>query len=174
MPGWQLFIFFVGCSGSEKDFCWHSPAMLKYLHQAEVHQLSAACRCMALSLAAHNIRVNGIGPGSIMTDVLTAVASDKSAMNRWVHHRACWHILALQADINQLLATWSAFVYALPVSAVAPDLRKPLQSSFDRSMKHCLSTKLLELCTFTSPGMALDHEEVRIHGHSEACQHFLL
>jgi len=39
-------------------------------------------RCMALSLAPHNIRVNGIGPGSIMTDVLSAVASDKSAMNR--------------------------------------------------------------------------------------------
>ncbi|KAK9866785.1 hypothetical protein WJX84_005511 [Apatococcus fuscideae] len=39
-------------------------------------------RCMALSLAAHNIRVNGIGPGSIMTEVLAAVASDKSAMNR--------------------------------------------------------------------------------------------
>ena len=41
-----------------------------------------ACRCMALSLAPHNVRVNGIGPGSIMTDVLAAVANDKAAMNK--------------------------------------------------------------------------------------------
>ena len=37
---------------------------------------------MALSLAPHNIRVNAIGPGSIMTPVLAAVASDRAAMNR--------------------------------------------------------------------------------------------
>ncbi len=30
-------------------------------------------RCMALALAPHNIRVNGVGPGSIMTDVLQQV-----------------------------------------------------------------------------------------------------
>lgn len=40
------------------------------------------CRCMAVSLAPHNIRVNAIGPGSIMTEVLQQVASDKAAMNR--------------------------------------------------------------------------------------------
>ncbi|KAK9840813.1 hypothetical protein WJX81_006730 [Elliptochloris bilobata] len=39
-------------------------------------------RCMALSLAPHNIRVNAIGPGSIMTPVLAAVANDRAAMNR--------------------------------------------------------------------------------------------
>jgi len=39
-------------------------------------------RNMALSLAPHNIRVNAIGPGSIMTPVLAAVASDRAAMNR--------------------------------------------------------------------------------------------
>uniref|UniRef100_A0A061R3V6 Glucose 1-dehydrogenase n=1 Tax=Tetraselmis sp. GSL018 TaxID=582737 RepID=A0A061R3V6_9CHLO len=37
-------------------------------------------RCMALSLAEHNIRVNAIGPGSIMTEVLQAVADDKQKM----------------------------------------------------------------------------------------------
>ncbi|PSC75278.1 dehydrogenase [Micractinium conductrix] len=39
-------------------------------------------RCMALSLAPHNIRVNAVGPGSILTDVLAAVVSDKAAMGR--------------------------------------------------------------------------------------------
>eukprot|EP00891_Asterochloris_glomerata_P005145 jgi/Astpho2/5145/fgenesh1_pm.00073_%23_10_t len=39
-------------------------------------------RCMALALARHNIKVNAIGPGSIMTDVLQAVAADKAAMDR--------------------------------------------------------------------------------------------
>ena len=37
----------------------------------------------ALSLAPHNIRVNAIGPGSIMTPILAAVANDRAAMNRW-------------------------------------------------------------------------------------------
>lgn len=36
----------------------------------------------ALALAPHGIRVNGIGPGSIMTDMLTAVNSDKAAQKR--------------------------------------------------------------------------------------------
>ena len=36
----------------------------------------------ALALAPHGIRVNAIGPGSIMTDMLKGVATDKSAMNR--------------------------------------------------------------------------------------------
>ncbi|VDC28663.1 SDR family NAD(P)-dependent oxidoreductase [Pseudogemmobacter humi] len=39
-------------------------------------------RGMALALASHGIRVNAIGPGSINTDVLKAVATDKAAMNR--------------------------------------------------------------------------------------------
>jgi glucose 1-dehydrogenase len=39
-------------------------------------------RCMSLALAPHNIRVNGIGPGSINTDVLASVLSDAGAMNR--------------------------------------------------------------------------------------------
>jgi hypothetical protein len=43
---------------------------------------SLLCRCMALALAPHNVRVNAIGPGSIMTDVLAAVANDKAAMNK--------------------------------------------------------------------------------------------
>jgi len=39
-------------------------------------------RCMAVSLAPHNIRVNAIGPGSIQTDVLASVVSDKAAMEK--------------------------------------------------------------------------------------------
>ncbi|KAL6777232.1 hypothetical protein ACKKBF_B20680 [Auxenochlorella protothecoides x Auxenochlorella symbiontica] len=37
-------------------------------------------RAMALSLAPHAIRVNAVGPGSIMTDVLRQVVADKAAM----------------------------------------------------------------------------------------------
>lgn len=39
-------------------------------------------RCMALALAPHNIRVNAVGPGSIRTDVLKSVVSDKAAMHK--------------------------------------------------------------------------------------------
>jgi glucose 1-dehydrogenase len=44
-----------------------------------VNQLT---KTMALSLAAYGIRVNAIGPGSIMTDMLAAVASDPAAQRR--------------------------------------------------------------------------------------------
>lgn len=44
-----------------------------------INQLTKA---MALALAPHGIRVNAIGPGSIMTDVLKSVANDKAAMAR--------------------------------------------------------------------------------------------
>ncbi|MGI9463939.1 MAG: SDR family NAD(P)-dependent oxidoreductase [Aestuariivirgaceae bacterium] len=44
-----------------------------------VNQLT---KVMALSLAPHGIRVNAIGPGSIMTDILKEVASDEEAMNK--------------------------------------------------------------------------------------------
>ena len=36
-------------------------------------------KVMALALAPHGIRVNAIGPGSIMTDILKAVATDQAA-----------------------------------------------------------------------------------------------
>jgi glucose 1-dehydrogenase len=39
-------------------------------------------KVMALSLAPHGIRVNAIGPGSIMTDILKSVASDHEARQR--------------------------------------------------------------------------------------------
>jgi len=39
-------------------------------------------RAMALSLAPHGIRVNAIGPGSIMTDMLKSVATDNEAKRR--------------------------------------------------------------------------------------------
>jgi len=39
-------------------------------------------KVMALSLAPHGIRVNAIGPGSIMTDILAAVNADPAARDR--------------------------------------------------------------------------------------------
>ncbi len=39
-------------------------------------------KVMALSLAPHGIRVNAIGPGSIMTDILRSIATDKEAKRR--------------------------------------------------------------------------------------------
>jgi NAD(P)-dependent dehydrogenase (short-subunit alcohol dehydrogenase family) len=39
-------------------------------------------KVMALSLAPHGIRVNAIGPGSIMTDILKGIATDQAAKNR--------------------------------------------------------------------------------------------
>ncbi len=39
-------------------------------------------RVMALSLAPHGIRVNAIGPGSIMTEMLAAVANDEAARRK--------------------------------------------------------------------------------------------
>ena len=44
-----------------------------------VNQLT---RAMALSLAPHGVRVNAIGPGSIMTDMLASVNSDAAAKTR--------------------------------------------------------------------------------------------
>ena len=37
---------------------------------------------MALALAPHSIRVNAVGPGSIMTDILASVAADEAARNK--------------------------------------------------------------------------------------------
>ena len=39
-------------------------------------------KVMALALAPHGIRVNAIGPGSIMTDILKSVATDREAKRR--------------------------------------------------------------------------------------------
>src|SRR5215467_6420141 len=44
--------------------------------------LAQLTKVMALSLAPYGIRVNAIGPGSIMTDILKAVATDKEAKRR--------------------------------------------------------------------------------------------
>jgi glucose 1-dehydrogenase len=44
--------------------------------------LAQLTKVMALSLAPHGIRVNAIGPGSIMTDILKGVATDKEAKRR--------------------------------------------------------------------------------------------
>ena len=44
--------------------------------------LNQLTKVMSLSLASHGIRVNAIGPGSIMTDILRAVADDPEAERR--------------------------------------------------------------------------------------------
>ncbi|SOE16943.1 NAD(P)-dependent dehydrogenase (short-subunit alcohol dehydrogenase family) [Hoeflea halophila] len=44
--------------------------------------VSQLTKVMALSLATHGIRVNAVGPGSIMTDLLSAVADNPEAKNR--------------------------------------------------------------------------------------------
>jgi glucose 1-dehydrogenase len=44
--------------------------------------LNQLTKVMALALAPHGIRVNAIGPGSIMTEILQAVATDKEAKRR--------------------------------------------------------------------------------------------
>jgi glucose 1-dehydrogenase len=44
--------------------------------------LAQLTRVMALSLAPHGVRVNAIGPGSIMTDILKSIATDREAKRR--------------------------------------------------------------------------------------------
>ena len=44
--------------------------------------ISQLTRATSISLAPHGIRVNAIGPGSIMTDMLKSVVNDKQAMAR--------------------------------------------------------------------------------------------
>ncbi len=44
--------------------------------------LDQLTKVMALSLAPHGIRVNAVGPGSIMTDILKGIATDKEAKRR--------------------------------------------------------------------------------------------
>jgi glucose 1-dehydrogenase len=44
--------------------------------------LDQLTKVMALSLAPHGIRVNAIGPGSIMTEILKSVATDQEAKRR--------------------------------------------------------------------------------------------
>jgi glucose 1-dehydrogenase len=56
------------------------PVIAPYtMSKGGVKQLTAVS---ALALAEHGIRVNAIGPGSIMTDMLKGVATDQQAMNR--------------------------------------------------------------------------------------------
>ncbi len=56
------------------------PTIAPYtMSKGGVRQLT---KVAALALAPHGIRVNAIGPGSIMTDMLKGVASDKAAMTR--------------------------------------------------------------------------------------------
>jgi glucose 1-dehydrogenase len=56
------------------------PAIAPYtMSKGGVRQLT---KVAALALAPHGIRVNAIGPGSIMTDMLKGVVNDKAAMHR--------------------------------------------------------------------------------------------
>ena len=56
------------------------PALVGYC--ASKGGVSQLTKVMALSLAPHGIRVNAIGPGSIMTDMLVSVMADKPARDR--------------------------------------------------------------------------------------------
>jgi NAD(P)-dependent dehydrogenase (short-subunit alcohol dehydrogenase family) len=56
------------------------PTIVSYcIAKGGVSQLT---RATSISLAPHGIRVNAIGPGSIMTGMLQSVVSDKAAMSR--------------------------------------------------------------------------------------------
>lgn len=56
------------------------PSIAPYvISKGGVKQLTAVA---AISLAQHGIRVNGIGPGSIRTDMLTGTLQDKAALTR--------------------------------------------------------------------------------------------
>ncbi len=56
------------------------PAIAPYVAaKGGVNQLT---KVMALSLVDHGIRVNAIGPGSILTEVFKSVATDRAAMNK--------------------------------------------------------------------------------------------
>ena len=56
------------------------PTIAPYtMSKGGVRQLT---KVAALALAPHGIRVNAIGPGSIMTDMLKGVVNDKAAMHR--------------------------------------------------------------------------------------------
>ena len=56
------------------------PTIVSYcIAKGGVSQLT---RATSISLAPHGIRVNAIGPGSIMTDMLKSVVNDKAAMAR--------------------------------------------------------------------------------------------
>jgi len=54
--------------------------------------LDQLTKVMALSLAPYGIRVNAIGPGSIMTDILKSVATDKEARHRLLARTPLGHI----------------------------------------------------------------------------------
>ncbi|MEO1038610.1 MAG: SDR family oxidoreductase [Pseudomonadota bacterium] len=56
------------------------PDQLAYtMSKGAINQMT---KSMALTLASYGVRVNAIGPGSINTDILKAIADDKPAMER--------------------------------------------------------------------------------------------
>lgn len=67
-------------------------------------------KVMALSLAPYGIRVNAIGPGSIMTEILQAVAKDKDARHRLLARTPLRRIGAVEeiASVAAFLASADA------------------------------------------------------------------
>lgn len=51
-------------------------------YSASKGAINQMTKAMALSLAPYGVRVNAIGPGSVNTDILKAVADDRAAMNK--------------------------------------------------------------------------------------------
>ena len=71
---------YVGKSASSINAVFALPNQVPYsISKGGVMQLT---KVMALALAPYGIRVNAIGPGSIMTDMLSAVNADPAAKNR--------------------------------------------------------------------------------------------
>jgi NAD(P)-dependent dehydrogenase (short-subunit alcohol dehydrogenase family) len=66
------------------------PDQLAYV--ASKGALNQLTKAMALSLAPHGIRVNAVGPGSINTDVLKAVADNPAAKQRILSRTPLGHI----------------------------------------------------------------------------------
>jgi NAD(P)-dependent dehydrogenase (short-subunit alcohol dehydrogenase family) len=60
-------------------------------------------RIQALALAPHGIRVNAVGPGSIMTDVLASVATDAAARERILSRTPLGRI-GTPAEVGEVVA----------------------------------------------------------------------
>ena len=68
---------------------------------------------MSLALAPHEIRVNAIGPGSIQTQVLQAVATNEAAKNRHAFlSEACLVCCMAHLGCGIIITLWSAPAYS--------------------------------------------------------------
>src|SRR5262249_57926314 len=62
--------------------------------------LNQLTKVMALSLAPYGIRVNAIGPGSIMTEILKTIATDKEAKRKILSRTPAGRI----GDVDEIAA----------------------------------------------------------------------